>query len=126
MTKVIIGEDCGNSPKNLFLEQMTVAFAKADIRFILERVTDDFHWEVVGDRLIEGKDSLAIELQKRKEDKIVELTIQHVATHGKTGAVDGKIKRNAGSLQAFCHVYEFQGAKATSIRAMTSYVIEIK
>ena len=29
MTRVIIGEDCGNSPKNIFVQEMTVALQKA-------------------------------------------------------------------------------------------------
>lgn len=41
MTKVITSEDCGNSPKNIFLEKLTIAFAKNDFKFILNSVTDD-------------------------------------------------------------------------------------
>ena len=125
MTKVIISEDCGNSPKNIFLQKLTIAFAKGDSRFILDSVTDDIRWEIVGDRLIDGKEHLSEALQKMKNNNAVELTIHHVATHGKAGAVDGKIKRKDGSLHAFCDVYDFQGAKAILIRAITSYLIEI-
>ena len=32
MTEIIVGEDCGNSPKNIFLEKITSAFAKRDTR----------------------------------------------------------------------------------------------
>jgi hypothetical protein len=55
MTKIIIGEDCGNSPKNIFVRETTIAPAKADSRFILSNVTDDIRWNIIGDRLIEGK-----------------------------------------------------------------------
>jgi hypothetical protein len=41
MTKVIVGKDCGSSPKNIFLKDLTVAFAKGDVQFILSRVTGD-------------------------------------------------------------------------------------
>ncbi|MBN2117999.1 MAG: hypothetical protein JW730_15585, partial [Anaerolineales bacterium] len=35
MTKIIVSEDCGNSPKNIFIEKMTAAFAKRDAKFLL-------------------------------------------------------------------------------------------
>ena len=41
MTKVIIGEDCGNSPKNIFVQELTIAFAKGDSKCLLKNVTDD-------------------------------------------------------------------------------------
>jgi hypothetical protein len=59
MTKVIIGEDCGNSPKNIFVQELTIAFAKGDMKFSLNNVTDDVRWNRVGDRLIEGTEKLS-------------------------------------------------------------------
>lgn len=125
MTRVIISEDCGNSPKNLFLEELTVAFAKGNSEFILGNVTEDIRWNVVGEKLIQGRDNFAAALKRMKDDKAMELAIRHVATHGKTGAVDGIIKLQSGKTRAFCDVYEFRGAKATSVKEITSYVIEM-
>lgn len=85
MTKVIIGEDCGNSPKNIFVQELTIAFAKGDSKFILSKVTDDIRWNMVGDRLLEGKEKIVEMLEQMKNDKAVELAIHHIATHGKAG-----------------------------------------
>ena len=126
MTRVIVSEDCGNSPKNIFLEKLTVAFAKCDSKFILSSVTDDIRWNIVGDKLIQGKDSITKALEQMKNDKAVELTIHHIATHGKAGAVNGTTKFKNGNTRAFCDVYEFNGVKGTSIKEITSYVIDIK
>jgi hypothetical protein len=60
-----------------------------------------------------------------EKDKVVELTIHHVVSHGKAGAVDGMTKTKNGKIYAFCEVYEFSGAKGTSVREITSYVIEV-
>ncbi len=125
MTRIIVSEDCGNSPKNIFIEKITVAFAKRDVRFILGNVTDDIHWNIVGDDLIEGKADFAKELERMKNEKIAELTIRHIATHGKAGAVDGTVILEDGKTRAFCDVYEFHGAKATAVKEITSYVIDI-
>lgn len=126
MTKVIIGEDCGNSPKNIFVQELTIAFAKADSRFLLKNVTDDVRWNILGDQVIQGKDDFAEVLEERKNDQAAELSIHHIATHGKAGAADGKIKFKNGKIRAFCNVYEFSNTKGTSVKEITSYVIEIK
>jgi limonene-1,2-epoxide hydrolase len=126
MTKVIISEDCGNSPKNIFVQELTIAFAKGDLRFILDKVTDDVRWTIVGDSLIEGKEKIMEMLEQMKNDKAEELTIQHIATHGNAGAVDGKMKFKNGKTVAYCNVYEFSNAKGTSVKEITSYEIESK
>jgi hypothetical protein len=125
MTKIIVSEDCGNSPKNIFLEKLTAAFAKRDIKYILGNVTDDIRWNIVGDTLIESKDNLAEALERMKNEQVAELTIRHITTHGKVGAVDGTLVLEDGKTRAFCDVYEFNGAKATAVKEITSYVIDI-
>jgi len=126
MIRIIVSEDCGNSPKNKFVEQLTIAFAKGDAKFILGNVTDDIHWNIVGHKLIQGKDDLAEALKRTKNDKAVELMIHHVATHGKAGAADGTTKLKSGKTRAFCDVYEFSGTTGTRVKEITSYVIDIK
>lgn len=124
MTKILIDEDCGNSPKNIFIQDLTIAFARRDIKTILGSVTEGIRWEIPGDRLIEGKDHFAAALEQMDEN-VLELTIRHIATHGKTGAVDGTVKLKSGRTRAFCDVYEFNGAKGTAVKAITSYRIDL-
>ena len=50
MTRVIIGEDCGNSPKNIFVQEITIALANGDVKSVLNSVTEDIRWSIVGDR----------------------------------------------------------------------------
>ena len=125
MTRVIVGEDCGNSPKNIFVQNLTVAFAKGDSKFILGGVTEDIRWNIVGDRLIQGKAAFAQELEQLKKEKAVELMIHHIATHGKSGAANGTTKLKNGKTLSFCDVYEFNDTKGTRVQEITSYVIEI-
>ena len=126
MTKIIIGEDCGNSPKNLFLQKLTIAFAKADTKFILGSVTDDIRWNIVGDKLIQGKENFANALEQMKSTRAAELTVHHVSTHGKSGAVNGTAKLKNGKARAFCDVYEFKDTKGSSVKEITSYVIDME
>ena len=124
MTKVITSEDCGNSPKNIFAQDLTIAISKGDSKFLLDKVTDDIRWNRVGNKLIQGKNDFAKALEQMKKEKAVQLTVHHVATHGKAGAVNGTGKLKNGKTYAFCDVYEFSNAKAVAVREITSYVIE--
>lgn len=126
MTRVITSEDCGNSPKNIFIQDLTIAFARRDSKFILDNLTDDIRWNIVGDQLIEGKDNFAKALEKIRNDRAIQLTVQHVATHGKAGAVNGTTKLKNGKTYGFCEVYEFSNNKGAAVKEIISYVIEIK
>lgn len=126
MTRVIISEDCGNSPKNNLIQQFAVAIARRDEKFILDTVTDTIRWNIVGGRLIEGKSGLSEFLKQSKNNKVSLLTIHHIASHGKAGAVDGTQKLMDGELLAFCDIYEFGNSKGTTISEITSYVIPVK
>jgi hypothetical protein len=126
MTKVIFSEDCGNSPKNIFVQDFTIALAKADSRFIPENVTEDVRWNILGNQHIQGKEQLIEALKLSKLGKVAELTIQHVATHGKAGAVNGIKKLANGKTVGFCDFYEFGDTKGTLIKEITTYQIEIK
>lgn len=123
MTKIITSEDCGNSPKNIFVQALTIAFTKADLKFIQKSVTDNVRWAVVGEKTIEGKDILLQAVEQAAD--VEELIVLHVMTHGKAGAVNGKKRLKNGMVLEFCNVYEFKDAKGTSVQAITTYEIKI-
>ena len=124
MTEIVRSADCGNSPKNKFVEDLEVAFAQRDTGFLLDRVADDIHWNIVGETSIRGKDALEQAIESIPQDcEVTEITINHVVTHGKVGVVNGIIKRNNGRTCEFCSVYEFSNTKGTNVRDITSYII---
>ena len=123
MTKITVSEDCGNSPKNILLQELTIAFAKRDAKSILQSATDEIKWRIVGDRLIEGKEDLAAALNGMEE--IAELAVDHVVTHGKAGAVNGTRITADGKTLSICDVFVFSNSKGTTVKEITSYVIEI-
>ena len=126
MMKVIIGKDCGNSPKNIFIQELTIALAKGDLRSVLDRLTVDIRWNIVGGGVVQGKGPFVEALREKKNDEALELILDHVATHGRAGAVDGRIRFKNKNTQGFCQVYEFSNAKGDAVNEMMSYMIEIK
>ncbi len=110
--------------KGKFLQKMNEAFAKSDTEYILQNVTDDIKWTVIGDQQIQGKDEFARALKEMEAEEPFEIDIHNIITHGDSAAVDGIMKSANGKSYSFCDVYKFRGFKNPKIKEMTSYVIE--
>lgn len=123
MLTVIPSGDCGNSPKNQFVETFTIAMAQQDEAFLLASVTDDVTWRIVGQPAITGKAAFSKALGDQP-GSVSKIRITHVLTHGKVGAVNGTCTHEDGTMDDFCVVYEFGNAKATTIRTIKAYVVE--
>lgn len=125
MTKITVQPDCGNSPKKEFLKNFNVAFGKGKAQFIIDCVTDDIVWNMVGDKTIIGKEDFAKAINKMKDKEASELFIEKIITHGKEGATNGIITMKNRKKYAFCDVYEFKSSSSKMLKTLTSYVIEI-
>lgn len=110
----------------ILLEKLNKAFAKNDTEFISEQVTHDITWNIIGDRVVEGKEAFKNVLKEMQQDKPLDLTIHNIITHGKSAAVNGVMTAAEGKSYGFCDVYTFNGFKNPKIKQMTSYAIEIK
>lgn len=111
--------------KEKFLQEINGAFADNNTDFILENVTDDIKWTIIGDKTVKGKKEFREALKEMESEDPFELNISNIITHGDSAAVDGTMKSADGKTYAFCDVYKFQGFKTPQIKAMTSYVIDI-
>jgi hypothetical protein len=126
MTKINIKTDCGNAPKREFLKDFRIAMAEANEIFLLNSVTDDIVWSIVGDRVVTGKKSYAVALNKILKTNVEELTLFQILSHGKEGAVNGAIKTKNGDVLEFSEFYTFKGAKGDKIKSITTYLVKTK
>ncbi|SEH64028.1 hypothetical protein SAMN05192559_102427 [Halobacillus karajensis] len=118
-------EDCENSPRKALLKEFNIAFAHNSLEYILDQVSDDISWFIAGEVEIKGIQNFKENIQKMEYVKVSELVIHHIITHGKTAAVNGRIKTENKRTYEFCDVYLFMGAgKNSKIKEMTSYEIE--
>lgn len=125
MTKIISSPNCGNSPKMEFLKQFNIAFAQGNIAFLIENVTHDIAWNIIGDKKIEGIEAFKEELEKMQSAKATELILNQILSHGKEGAVNGLMTMENGNRYAFSDFYIFQSTKGEKVKAITSYCIEV-
>jgi hypothetical protein len=125
MVKIFVGRDCGSTPRKRFLKDLNIAFAEGDISYISNRISDDISWHLVGDKHIQGKNDFVEALEVMRDNPASELTISKIIAHGREGAASGEIIKQDGRSYAYCDVYEFRGARGTSIKSIQSYIIEI-
>lgn len=117
MTEVNRSTDCGNSPKNRMVEDIAVALETGDTNFLSTILDSGAVWNYSGRREASGEDILS---ELHRQDKQDVLTIDHVMSHGKLGAVNGHAKRGK-TEQRFCHVIEFTSTKCNKIWRVESY-----
>jgi hypothetical protein len=123
LARIIVPADCGNSPKNLLLKKLNIAFAKGQVNVLLKAATDDIVWNILGDKKVEGKKAFAAVLKEMKRTKVERLVIQNIISHGKAGTVNGEMTLASGQTFSFCDVYQFANAKGQAIQSITSYVM---
>lgn len=116
--KLSLPKDCGNAPKKRILSNFNVALVNKDITSLLENIAI-----IIGDEIVEGKEAFMNKLAKLHKDKMTELLIIDIITHGYVASVHGKVIGTNQSFD-FCHVYKFTGASKTAkIKEITSYII---
>jgi hypothetical protein len=115
--------DCGNSPKNLFIEELAIALTTQDIEGVSSSISDQVQWKVVGRSFARGRQEFIKALPKIFPRGASALQIGRVVSHGRAGAVNGTIELNNEEVIEFCHVFEFTNAKGTSVEQVTSYII---
>lgn len=109
-----------------FLKKLNEAFANSEVAFILDAVTEDIEWTIVGDKIIRGKEQFAKSLQEMASSQPMKLEIRHMITHGKEAVVEGSMITPDGKNYSFCDIYTFNGFKEGKIKEMKSYVFEIR
>ncbi|QIL89594.1 nuclear transport factor 2 family protein [Microbulbifer harenosus] len=119
MVEIIGSKDCGNSPKNQFVEKITVALETGDLEFLGEVLSDGAVWELADRSVMEG-DSLRSHIQRCGKD-VTLVKIDHVISHGKSGAANGHVQDKKGKILHFCHFIEFTSAKCVVIKRVSSY-----
>ena len=96
--------------------------ALADVDLLSDFLTADVQWTQIGRMPVSGSQSVCRALARL--GKATALEIEHVLSHGRSGAVDGIVVFRRKS-RAFCHVFEFANAKGTKVSEIRTYSIAI-
>ncbi|WP_295810476.1 nuclear transport factor 2 family protein [uncultured Nitratireductor sp.] len=105
-------KDCGNSPKNQLVQDVSVALAAGDAETLSKLLVENAVWEIAGERTFEGRDAI---IAASAQTRVRALTVDHAISHGRTGAANGRLDLENGRKIAFCDVQDFANAKGTSV-----------
>lgn len=113
-----------------FLRKINMAFAEGDDQFLLNNVTEDFCWKIVGERTISGKSEFSESLEQMREMPPMKIEIRNVIIEDGSGIIEGIVvgRNRTGQKKyfGFCDVYGLEGSgEEQKIRKMSSYVIDV-
>lgn len=113
-----------------FLRDINEAFASNNSGFIIENVTEDIEWSIVGDSSIKGKENFKKTLKDMEVPENMKLEISNILVQEEIAVVEGYIDmgKMSGKLKkyAFCDIYKLTGKEKPKIKELISYVIELK
>lgn len=117
MARLNRSADCGNSPKNRMVEDIGIALEMRDTEFLSSILDSGAVWSYSSS--IKTAAEKILDTLSTQEKPAV-LTIDHVMSHGKVGAVNGHAEHGKGG-QRFCHIIEFTSAKCSRVKRIESY-----
>lgn len=107
--------DCGNSPKNLFVQRVAVALVSGE--FIADAFAEGALWRHPSG-VIESRSAIGEWLAQQHQPD--EVTIAHAISHGRVGAASGTLVLD-GQACRFAFVFEFTSTKANVVSRIESY-----
>lgn len=119
MVHITGSEDCGNSPKNLFAQNVAIALETGEVPAGM--LSDDVVWLGLAAKTIEGIDAVHRAMSKRPA--IESIVIDHAISHGKAAMANGITMLADGTSRRFSHVLDFTNVKGTCVATITSYLV---
>ena len=112
-----------------FFQKINEAFAEGNVDFIVENMTEDVHWNIVGESNIRGKGAVIKMLEPMRGVVAEEYVTKKIIPHGNTAAIEGTMKmpNESGEKKtfAFCDIYTLDKFKNGKITKLTAYIIEL-
>ena len=102
------------------------SFENNEVEAILNHMTDDVEWQMIGDKTISGKDDMRKFFADNKDMKMISSTKKHIIIDGDHVAVDGEVQCSKdGEVMDmyYCDIYELENEL---VKKMTTYIINKK
>lgn len=109
--------DCGNSPKNRFVQALAIAIEAGTN--LSDSVSQTIVWEGASPKPVMGSEAFVATLRRRKAPQAI--TVEHAISHGKVGAACGTVLEADGRERRFAHVFEFTNTKANCVAVIRTY-----
>ena len=121
MTEIVKSKDCGNSPKNLLVQELAVSIERADRAAFSRCISENIAWAYQGRSPVVGRASASELLESMRSQAPLMIEVEHAISHGRVGAANGTVQLASGTRIGFCHVIEFASVKGDRVARITSY-----
>ncbi len=115
--------------KEKFLREVNKAYTDGNSRFLMDHITDDICWEIVGEKYIGGKNEFQQVLDQMQEMPSMEIQVDNIFINDNFGIVEGVVvsRNRLGQKKhfGFCDIYKFVDKSDITIGSIKSYVIDI-
>lgn len=115
--------------KEQFLRKVNEAYASGNSKFLMDHITEDICWEIVGERYIGGKSEFQEVLDQMKEMPSMEIEVNNIIISDNFGIAEGVVvsRNRLGQKKhfGFCDIYKFIEGGEIKISNIKSYVIDI-
>lgn len=115
--------------REIFLKKFNNAFIENDLNFIFDSVTNDVHWEMIGEPVINGKEALIEAMNKVKHSREMTLNINSMLITEDAAAVDGsmtmKDSDDVEKKYTFCDLYKFSSSAENKIKEVRAFIIDV-
>jgi len=118
MTAIQRSGDCGNSPKNAFIQEIAIALESGVCPE--NAFADNIQWFRGAAPTLDGRASVIAAIGSVAAP--ASITIEHAISHGKVGAANGEVRLADGRVRHFSHFFEFTSAKANLVSLIKSYL----
>jgi uncharacterized protein len=108
------------------INSLIKSFEGNDIEAILNHMTDDIEWQMIGDKTISGKDEMRKFFADNEDMKMISSTKKHTLIDGDHVAVDGEVqcsKNGEVTDMYYCDIYQLENEQ---VKKMISYIINKK
>lgn len=114
-------KDCGNAPRKLLLQDFYKAIYYSETSYLADYLHDQIIWDFPGITFEKDKQGALKHLAQSQPDKISQLRLEKMITHGPEAAVTGTLTSDSGTVQQFCDIFTFNSAGGSLIKAITSF-----
>ena len=108
------------------IQKVNDAFAQNNPEVFLDNCAEDIRWDMAGDAVHTGKDSIRKFISQMGDSKLTDLKVTNIISDGEHAACYGDMtmdEKGTSTAYSYCDVYRFSGDKIVELR---SFVVKHK
>ena len=114
-----------DSVLHMKVKELSEAFAKGNMDYIMDHVTENISWHFVGERYLHGKEAVRELLEPMRGVAASEYRTKNIMLYRNKAVVEGTMKMPSEDSYAFCDVYTFDEVQHDKLAQLSAYIMKI-